>query len=182
LAEQYGLPTAQKKDSQGVCFLGKVDMQDFLSHYTESVPGDVLDIDGTVIGTHDGALFYTLGQRHGFLVRAQSPVAERLYVISKNIEQNTITVAPESYEVPVRDPQNIILVDTNWIGDDTVCEGVIVQARLRYRQKLFDVTCVVIGPGTVTVVPKLPQKYIPAGQSMVLYDGDRCLGGGVISE
>jgi len=177
LARHFGLPTATKKDSQGVCFLGQVDMKEFLSHYVEPAQGAVLNRDGEVVGHHDGALFFTLGQRHGFSVTPQSPDNPPLYVVAKDVTANTITVAPrlsEDLDVP---PRTIELCDTNWFCG---LELGACQARLRYRQQLFEVEVEDVGVGTALVRPLLPQRYVPAGQSMVLYDGDRCLGGGVI--
>lgn len=177
LAEKYHLPTAQKKDSQGICFLGKVNMKEFLAHYIETVQGDVLDTEGNVVGSHDGAVFFTLGQRHGFTPFQTSPESTPLYVVGKNIEANTITVAPESFSAEDREVKHIELREVNWISEitATACE-----ARLRYRQKLFSVSLQDKKGTTCIVTPQTPQPYIQKGQSVVLYKNDVCLGGGII--
>jgi tRNA-specific 2-thiouridylase len=188
LATVFGLPTAAKKDSQGICFLGKIDLKEFLSHYLTTTPGDVLDVQGNVIGSHDGAVSYTLGQRHGFIVHHTSPTDEPLFVTAKDIERNTITVAPHM-EVGVakgeQGTQEIVLTDTNWIAgipmtQNSKLKTLNLSARLRYRQPLFPVTVRELD-GTTIVVSDTPQPYVPAGQSLVLYEGDACLGGGIIT-
>lgn len=178
LAEKYHLPTAQKKDSQGICFLGKVNMKEFLSHYIETTKGDVLDSEGAVIGSHDGAVFFTLGQRHGFTPFQASPNSKPLYVIKKDIQANTITVAPElGKNVQGNNSEHIVLTQVNWINETSITK---CEARLRYRQQLFPVTLQNKEKTTCVVVPATPQPYVQTGQSVVLYQGETCLGGGII--
>jgi tRNA-specific 2-thiouridylase len=175
LAESYKLPTASKKDSQGICFLGKVDMKDFLKHYIPPEQGNVLDIAGEVIGHHDGAVFVTLGQRHGFTITKKTPESRPQYVVEKNIHDNTVTVAEENNKVTEKNKE-IYLTDVNWIGQfEKDCS-----ARLRYNQPLFEVR-VQKDVEQTYVVPKNPQPYVPKGQSMVFYKNGVCLGGGIIS-
>lgn len=186
LARQYGLPTAEKKDSQGVCFLGKVDMKEFLSHYIHAEPGEVFDTDGRVIGTHEGAVFYTIGQRHGFTVPARDPFAEPLYIVAKDMEHNALVVAPAEAEDPADTLSTtaIELTDVQWVAGEAPLhihtDGPIC-ARLRYRQPLFPVTITELASTHATVTPEVTQRFAPAGQSMVLYAGDVCLGGGIIT-
>ncbi len=186
LAHEYGLKIADKKDSQGVCFLGKINMKEFLSHYIETKEGDVLDVDRNVIGKHDGAVFLTLGQRHGFSVHQTSPESTPLYIVGKNVEDNTITVAPSNVKKKVN-TLDIKLNDVNWISESIIEKSVSlsnyklsVLARLRYRQKLFPATVCNISNTSCIVVPDTQQLYVSSGQSLVFYDGDNCLGGGVI--
>jgi tRNA-specific 2-thiouridylase len=182
LARSYGLSTAEKKDSQGICFLGDVNMKEFLTHYIDVVPGDVLDTDGAVIGSHDGAILYTLGERHGFRVFVHTPDMPPLYVVAKDVERNTITVAPEhAISEALPEEQIIRLAETNWIRPLPPAEGQYL-ARLRYRQPLFPVVVTANDDGTAAVSPETPQRYVPSGQSVVVYDGDECLGGGIITE
>jgi tRNA-specific 2-thiouridylase len=98
-AEKAGLPTFAKSDSQGICFLGQVDIKEFLSHYVTAVPGNVISENGAVIGAHDGALFYTHGQRHGFTLTTSTAQSAPHYVVAKDIHANTITVAPHQKQV-----------------------------------------------------------------------------------
>ena len=88
LAKKFGLPNAEKKDSQGLCFVGKIDMKEFLKHFIDEKPGDVLNTDGEVVGHHEGALFYTLGERHGFTVTQKTPEDKPYFVIAKDNKKN----------------------------------------------------------------------------------------------
>lgn len=174
LAKKFALPNAERKDSQGLCFLGDVSIDDMLHREIALTPGDVLDEAGEVIGTHEGAPAYTLGQRQGFSVFAQRPDAPPLYIIEKDVEFNTITVSPNRFPQHARTTE-VTLSEPNWIGE--VPSGRCL-ARYRYRQELIPAT-LDIKTNTVTL---LQPHYVPLGQSLVLYDGARCLGGGIIDE
>jgi len=176
-AKEHGLPTAKKRDSQGICFLGKIDLKEFLSHYISEKPGEVLDQTGNVIGCHDGAFFYTIGQRHGFTVTAEQTKRAALYVIDKDLEKNTITVATE---VPPTTDDTVRLESVNHIQRFNAAE--CVEAEFRYHQRPFPVTITTTqGDHATLVVPEDIQKP-SVGQSCVLYRGDECIGGGVITE
>ncbi len=180
MAAHFDLPTAQKKDSQGICFLGKVDMQEFLSHYIPPKPGTVCTPRGDVIGTHAGAAYYTLGQRHGFTVQQKTPEATPLYVVSKDMQANTITVAPRGYRASTIPSEEILLRDVSL--STPLTEGrTQYLARLRYRQTLFPVQVTRVDATSLAVQPDVPQAQVPSGQSLVLYDGEVCLGGGIIA-
>ncbi len=183
-AERLHLPTAKKKDSQGVCFLGKIDMREFLQHYIPPQTGAVLDRSGTVIGTHEGAVFSTLGQRHGFEVRQHGPNDPPLYVVAKNVSANTITVAPrvETSEAGgTWKTDTVHLSDLHWISDvPKRTFPLSCKARFRYRQPLIPVTVNSDGEVEATVDLGEPQAYVAPGQSLVFYDNAICLGGGVI--
>jgi len=177
MAKKFGLPTFEKKDSQGLCFIGKVDMKDFLKHYIDEKKGDVLDVNGSAIGCHDGAWFYTIGQRHGFTVIKKSDHELPYYVVSKDIDANTITVAREHIQQGFAGKETS-LRDVNWIGGAPE-EGGVYQMKVRYRQtpqgcRVFP------GRKKTKVVFDSPQNIAP-GQSLVLYDQDICLGGGIIA-
>lgn len=178
LARQYGLPTADKRDSQGVCFLGKLDMREFLQHYVPAHPGELLDLEGRVIGTHEGSMYYTLGQRHGFTVRLKGPHTPRLYVVAKDIERNTVSVGEcaQSLEGAQR---AVHLTQCNWVSG-VVPQGTLpCGVRFRYRQPLCTASCVATGDRAEITFAE-PQPYVPPGQSLVVYRGDVCVGGGVI--
>jgi tRNA-specific 2-thiouridylase len=177
LAEEYNLTTAQKKDSQGICFLGKVNMKEFLSHYIETVQGDVLDTERNVVGSHDGAVFFTLGQRHGFTPFHTSPDSTPLYVVGKDVTANTITVAPESSGDGVGESKYLLLKEVNWISEKSEEE---CMARLRYRQKLFPVKVQKTSTTSLTLTLEKAQPYVQKGQSVVMYKNDICLGGGIL--
>lgn len=177
-AEAAGLPTAQKKDSQGVCFLGHIDIPEFLSHYIDLVPGEVLDTTGKVIGTHQGAFVYTLGQRHGFTLFHTSPESKPQYVIEKNVQDNTIVVADTA---PMLTPGNHITI-TNVVWRDVVAPvvGRAVEAQFRYRQQPFILTVTAVGGNTLTLSSSTDIERGASGQSCVLYEGARCIGGGMM--
>ncbi len=176
LAEKYQLPTATKKDSQGICFLGQVDIPDFLSHYIELKSGEVLLEDGTVVGNHKGALVYTIGQRHGFTITHKDQAGKIFYVTSKNIEDNTLivgTTAPTTKSGSDLVLHDCVLRDGLKVGDE-------LEAQIRYRQKPFTVRVTALAPTTLTITPKESIETPAIGQSCVLYRGEECLGGGII--
>ncbi len=185
LAKKYGLPTAEKKDSQGICFLGTIDMKEFLSHYIKTVPGDVIDeVTGNVLGTHDGAIFYTSGQRHGFHITRGGTEHYPYYVVRKNIADNTITVSQRIND-PISSSGHIfslVLSSINWIGGAAPDSRKIYGARIRYRQIKQSCTLAISDAGDVEVIFKDIQQGVSVGQSLVLYEGDICLGGGIIEQ
>ena len=169
LATKFGLPNAARKDSQGLCFLGPISIDEMLHKELKLTSGDVLDEDGGVIGKHEGAAAYTLGQRQGFEIFVHTPNSAPKYVINKNITNNTITVSPKKLSDEPK--TEIKIVENNWIGK--IVDGQYM-ARYRYRQKLISANKM---GDTVTLDEG---HHAPAGQILVLYKGDRCLGGGII--
>ncbi len=179
IAEKAGLPTAQKKDSQGLCFVGKLNMKEFLARYIPSAMGEVHDGAGRVVGSHDGAAYYTIGQRHGFTVRAESAQQSPYYVVGKDIVSNTLTVShtPKTTLSVTERPINIH--NARWTNQPPEA-GKRYQARLRYRQVLAPCRVEIRGIGKALVHFKTLPALVPSGQSLVIYDGAECLGGGVI--
>ncbi len=177
LAKKFALPNAEKKDSQGLCFIGKIDIKEFLSHYIEAKKGNVLNEKGEVIGEHDGAFFFTIGERHGFHIIKKTPSDEPNYVINKNIEDNTITVANKDVSGNLPNAiTRISLREVNW-NQGVAPVGKKLMARSRYREALTEV--LILNEKVVQFTN--PQYTISAGQSLVVYDGNVCLGGGIIS-
>jgi tRNA-specific 2-thiouridylase len=172
LAKKFDLPNAGKKDSQGLCFIGKIDVKEFLSRYIESKKGSVLDEKGEVFGEHDGAFFFTLGERHGFTIMKKTPNDEPYYVIAKDIAANTITVSANR---EAKSNKEVTLEHTNW-NQGGVPTGRTLQARSRYREALQEI----IFSDSQTAEFVEPQSTLSPGQSLVIYDGDICLGGGII--
>ena len=174
IAEKVGLFTATKKDSQGICFLGEVDMKEFLLHYIDQKSGPVINEQGIVIGDHDGIYFYTLGERHGFRITEKNTSRTPYYIVAKNIETNTLTVATSP-----KDSTNIIgtvtlsLRDTNWMITPKI--DTAYTAQIRYHGALLE--AILSNDHTITLTTDEP---IPLGQSLVLYDGETVIGGGVI--
>jgi len=173
LAKKFGLPTAEKKDSQGLCFMGKVDMQEFLTHFMNEKNGEVLNEKGDTVGNHSGAMFYTIGQRHGFEINKKTPEDTPYYVVAKNLKKNTLTVSHDKKQEEFSRAE-ISLEQVNWIGN-TPEENKKYEAKLWYRGQLQK--CSVVGERVLFDEP----QNVSAGQSVVLYYQDTCLGGGIVS-
>lgn len=171
LAKKFGLPNATRPDSQGICFLGDVSLEEFLARFIPLSRGAVLDTNGRGIGEHHGAARYTIGQRHGFILN--HPSGEEHYVVSIDTNENTITVSPSKLEAT---RSTTLLRDLNWIVSPQFPFEATAQAR--YRESPFRVR---VEQHDHDVRVRLLEPHIIApGQSLVLYDGDRCLGGGII--
>ncbi len=178
LAKKFNLHTAEKKDSQGICFIGhELNVKDFLKKYIKENIGDVLSTDGEKIGTHSGAVFYTIGERHDFNINPeyQTPQMPRLFIISKDIEQNMLTVGTKE-ELEQYQSNTLILriKDINWINEPPKDDREY-QCRIRHRGKLYPCS---LSKDRITFKEA---PYAPAaGQFAAIYSGDECLGGGVI--
>lgn len=171
MAKKLGLATADKKDSQGICFVGKVGIKEFLLNELGPQPhGPIIDQAGKAIGEHDGAIFYTIGQRHGLDVGGGLPY----YVSRKDMKTNTVYVTTDLDDKDLW-TREITLDDRHWINDGPDPKGSYT-ARLRYRGPL--VPCRLEGD---KLFLEGEQRGIAAGQSAVIYDSDRVLGGGIIS-
>ncbi|MGB2580371.1 MAG: tRNA 2-thiouridine(34) synthase MnmA [Minisyncoccia bacterium] len=179
LAKKFELPVAEKKDSQGLCFVGKLDMKDFLAHYIEEKDGSVLSESGEVLGTHRGAYFYTLGERHGFTVTKKGTDDAPLYVIAKDFNANTITVAPLVKNVLKCASQEIQASQAHF------SRGVLPNiknkytAQVRYHGEQYKCKITAFGASSFSLHLEKPAVF-DAGQSVVLYYGDECIGGGII--
>jgi tRNA-specific 2-thiouridylase len=175
LADKYGLPTATKKDSQGVCFLGPLDMKDFLMHYIESKEGNVENTQGEVIGTHDGVLLYTLGERHGFNISKNSPEDKPYYIVAKDIVRNTLVVSHNKNE-------------TKNSKKDYKLEKVVIRGQLENKEYTAQIRyhgdflpCnILAGDESNSLVTFTEPVIVSPGQSVVFYDNDICMGGGVV--
>lgn len=176
-AEAAGIPTAQKKDSQGICFLGHVDIPDFLSHYIDLAPGSVLNEAGEIIGEHQGAFVYTLGQRHGFTLTTQDVQREAMFVTAKDTETNTITVGPK---VAMSETTEHLRLHSTCLRHH-LNPGDSLEVQIRYRQTPFTVEVSDVREGEMTLRPTREIEQPAVGQSCVLYRGSLCLGGGIIA-
>jgi tRNA-specific 2-thiouridylase len=174
IAESQGFLNARKKDSQDICFVPDGDYVAFMKHYTgkQYAPGDFLDLSGRVVGTHRGAVCYTLGQRKGLGLAMGEPV----YVCGKDMEKNTVTVGPNEALFAT----TLLARDFNWIPFPVLKEPMAVTARARYNQKEQPATVYPPENGLVKVVFHQPQRAMTPGQTVVLYDGDTVIGGGTI--
>ncbi len=171
LAEKFDLPVAQKPDSQGICFIGKLDFHDFLRKKIPATPGEIVTPEGEVIGTHDGLDAYTIGQRHGLKV---SKEGKTWYVAGKNREKNQV-IAVSDREHPLLYRSELHLRNIHWIAGEP--SNPEIEVAVRYHAPLVAATlrlsnCVLRTPA-----------WAPApGQSAVFYQGDECLGGGFIAD
>ena len=174
LAADFKLATAAKKDSQGICFVGKVGIKDFLLAELGPQPfGAIVDQNGVSIGEHDGALFYTIGQRHGLEVGGGLPY----YVVGKDMAKNEVHVTTDLQDGRLwRD--ELTLGSLHWINDAPI-DGQQLLVRTRYRASLVD-CLVTLGVDQATIKLSEEVRAITPGQSAVLYDGERVVGGGIV--
>lgn len=174
-AKKRNLVTADKKDSQGICFVGEVGIREFLERYVEDIePGAIIDQDGKEIGQHEGAIYYTIGQRQGLGVGGGLPY----YVTHKDMAKNIVYVTTNLDDEHLWG-DSFIIRDTHWINQapDTSKK---YDVRMRYRSKLTRCLLSETGDGYEIKLGK-PERALTAGQSAVLYEGDRVVGGGIIS-
>lgn len=175
LAKKFGLPNADKKDSQGICFIGNVDIKEFLRDRVNTESGKVVTAVGEIVGEHEGLAFYTIGQRKGI---GSFGGGIPYYVIGKNKEKNELVVGMAYDPDLSRDTASII--DTTWISGEPA-EGKVYTASIRYRQKPQEVTITKEGERFVLHFAQ-SQRAVTEGQSAVVYDGDILLGGGIIEK
>jgi tRNA-specific 2-thiouridylase len=204
LAKKLKLPVAEKKDSQGICFLGDIDLKDFLKHYIKEKRGKVMNEKGEEVGHHDGVVFHTLGERHGFTITKKSPNDGAYYVVGKDLEKNILVVshtrvknflktAPSEtggqgthtfFKNPLHG-YSLVVRDTNWIGEipeknkNPASPAGRYIAQIRYHGEFLPCNVIVKNKNTAEVTFSKP-VLVDAGQSCVIYDKNVCLGGGVI--
>ena len=173
IAKRAGLPTAERKESQGICFLGQVSIKDFLKQFLPAKKGDILTVEGEKIGEHDGVWFYTIGQRHGLGIGgARHPY----YVAAKNIKKNILIAAEGGQKELYKKEVNLEKVNLISLK---ITKGVL--ARVRYRQPLFGAEFLNTNKNKFKLIFKKPQKFVASGQSAVIYGkGGEILGGGII--
>lgn len=170
LAEKFNLPNARKRDSQGICFLGNVSVEEFLAHEFGTESGKAIDAQGNEVGVHKGALLSTLGQR----VHLEGAAAGPWYVIAKYIEANTLTVAKEKLTVK---RSSFVLEDMNWLTEPSA--GKTYTAQYRYHGPRIEGT---LDESLTTFTPTISIiEPIASGQSLVIYNEEECVGGGIIA-
>jgi tRNA-specific 2-thiouridylase len=181
LAKKFKLVTADKKESMGICFVGKVGIKDFLKQYIEEKPGVILDQNGKQVGEHEGALFYTIGQRHGLNVGGGLPY----YVVGKDIDKNQVYVTTDLQDERLWS-NKISMTSTNWINKEP-SDNQKIMVRTRHRAKLISVkklnlsTSLRIGnSGYWEAELEEEVRALTPGQSAVFYAGKECLGGGIV--
>lgn len=187
IAKELNLITANKKDSTGICFIGKRKFRDFLSHYIPINPGYTHNIDGKKIGTHQGIQFYTLGQRSGLKIGGlQNGNGKPWYIVKKDIARNILIVAQDNNH-PYLMAKKFVIEQANWITENTLKTNLRCTVKTRYRQP--DIQCSILHITTSNynnknfqITLNNPIAAITPGQSAVFYLKEYCLGGGIISK
>jgi tRNA-specific 2-thiouridylase len=179
-AAAAALPVHDKKDSTGICFIGERNFREFLAGYIPPAPGEIRTPDGRLLGEHAGLSYYTLGQRQGLGIGGVQGLAdEPWYVLHKDLPNNVLYVG-QGHDHPWLFARRLRASRLSWVSGEPPAAGARLTARVRYRQA--DQACIVTacGAGELLLEFEQPQRAITAGQSVVLYDGENCLGGGVI--
>lgn len=176
IAEKLGFSNHDKKDSTGICFIGERKFRAFLSQYLKPNPGDIVSVDGKKIGRHQGLMYYTLGQRHGLGIGGEG---DAWYVSAKDMENN-ILYAAQGHNHPALFSQSVEVTDVRMIDSLNAGEFTSCTAKTRYRQADQACTVSIHSNRTAQVTFDQPQRAVTPGQSIVFYDGNVCLGGGVI--
>ncbi|CUA81107.1 tRNA 2-thiouridine(34) synthase MnmA [Anoxybacillus suryakundensis] len=176
IAKEAGLATAGKKDSTGICFIGERNFKQFLSNYLPAQPGKMQTLDGQVKGTHDGLMYYTIGQRHGLGIGGSG---EPWFVVGKNVKDNILYVA-QGFDNELLYSDAIIATNVNWVSDRKPSEPISCTAKFRYRQPDVPVTVEMIDETTARVSFEQRVRAVTPGQAVVFYNGEQCLGGGTI--
>ncbi len=178
LAAKAGLATAKKKDSTGICFIGERNFRQFLSQYLPAQPGEMRDLQGNYIGEHQGLMYYTIGQRKGLGIGGVG-TGEPWFVADKRLEDNVLVVV-QGENHPALFSEGLVATDLHWVSGETPAAPFRCTAKFRYRQADQWVTVEQTDDETWRVVFDEPQRAITPGQSVVFYDGEVCLGGGII--
>ncbi|MGH8667875.1 MAG: tRNA 2-thiouridine(34) synthase MnmA [Burkholderiales bacterium] len=176
VAHEAGLPNYAKKDSTGICFIGERPFREFLNRYLPKAPGLIVDEKGKRVGEHIGLAFYTIGQRKGIGIGG---AGEPWYVADKRLEPNELVVV-QGHHHPLLMKRSLAAADASWISGRAPGEKAL-SAKTRYRQADAPCTLSRALDGEIRVEFAAPQWAVTPGQSVVLYDGDACLGGGVIT-
>ncbi|MGD9788991.1 MAG: tRNA 2-thiouridine(34) synthase MnmA [Sulfuricellaceae bacterium] len=180
LAEQIGLPNFAKKDSTGICFIGERPFREFLERYLPKKPGPMQTPEGKLVGQHQGLSYYTLGQRQGLMIGGQKDFGdEPWFVAGKDMASNTLIVV-QGHDHPLLQSLSLTASQLSWIAETAPDPGKAYTAKTRYRQQDAPCRITYLEDGSMQVDFDTPQWAVTPGQSVVLYDGEVCLGGGII--
>lgn len=181
IAKQMALPTHDKKDSTGICFIGERPFAEFLAKYLPALPGEIRSIDGELLGTHTGLMYYTLGQRQGLGIGGQANRAEQpWFVAAKDLQRNQLIVV-QGHDHPAMQQVALTAVEVSWIAGAPPALQFDCSAKARYRQADQPCTVTIGDDGSALVRFAQLQRALTPGQYVVFYDGQICLGGGVIA-
>ncbi len=180
IATELNLHISEKKDSTGICFIGERKFRDFLSQYIKYNQGDIIDTEFNILGKHQGTAFFTIGQRQGLGIGGVARASEQpWYVVDKNLATNQLIVAQGSNH-PQLFNNSLIVENMHWIDQPYTHSIESIQAKIRYRQAHQDCHAVQLDHGQWQLNFKQPQRAVTPGQYAVLYQGEHCLGGGII--
>ena len=182
IAKDAGLPVHAKKDSTGICFIGERPFREFLNRYLPHEPGAIRTAEGREIGQHVGLAFYTIGQRKGVGiggVKGASAEGEAWYVAAKDLARNELVVV-SGHDHPLLQKDSLLAADLSWVSGSAAGIAADYAAKTRYRQADAPCRIVRLGDDALELGFGQPQWAVTPGQSAVLYQGDVCLGGGVI--
>src|SRR3989338_959172 len=172
LAKKFGLPNAERKESQGICFIGKLDFTDFLKQHIPLEPGNIIDTKGMTLGKHQGLALYTIGQRKEIRLSGGP-----WYVVDKNYKTSTLIISKDEAELGRKEAQ---VTSMNWLSDISPEESQAVDVKIRYRTSSVPASLYKLKTKNYKLVFKQPQRAVTPGQFAVLYKGEQLLGGGVI--
>ena len=180
IAREQAFRVHDKKDSTGICFIGERKFRDFLKHYLPGTPGPIVSTEGETLGTHEGAMYYTIGQRQGLGIGGQAHLPEGAwYVADKDTESNTVVVAQGQHH-PALFHSRVLTETIHWIAGEPPADMNNLAAKIRYRQPDQRCSIQVRDDNGYEVSFTEPQWAVAPGQSVVFYNQDRCLGGGII--
>jgi tRNA-specific 2-thiouridylase len=181
LAAEAKLPTAAKKDSTGICFIGERDFREFLGRYLPAQPGEIRSVDGALVGQHAGVWYYTLGQREGLQIGGvRGRAAAPWFVVGKDVARNILHV-DQGGDSPFLMSNRLWTETAHWVAGVPPAAAFACTAKTRYRQPDQDCEVTLDAQGRLSVAFASPQRAVTPGQSLVLYRGDECLGGAVIA-
>jgi tRNA-specific 2-thiouridylase len=177
LAKRLGLPNHAKRDSTGICFIGERPFREFLMRYLATSPGPMETPEGRAVGTHQGLMYYTIGQRQGLGIGGQG---EAWYVADKQIDRNCLVVV-QGHDHPALFKRQLSAVELSWTAGTAPSAADTYAAKTRYRQADVPCTLTRVDAARCEVAFPMAQWAVTPGQSVVLYDGPVCLGGGIIT-
>ncbi|MGW8228039.1 MAG: tRNA 2-thiouridine(34) synthase MnmA [Gammaproteobacteria bacterium] len=182
LAEAHHLITFNKKDSTGICFIGERDFRAFLKRYLPAQPGEIHMPDGTYLGRHEGLMYYTLGQRQGLGIGGVKGHEGAVWYVAAKDLANNILIVVDGHDHPLLFSQSLTAIDLHWVAGETPSLPLVCSAKTRYRQQDAGCTIETAEDDTCVVHFQEPQWAVTPGQSVVFYQDEVCLGGGIINQ
>ncbi|NNN43578.1 MULTISPECIES: tRNA 2-thiouridine(34) synthase MnmA [unclassified Vibrio] len=182
IAEKQGLVTAKKKDSTGICFIGERKFTDFLSRYLPAQPGKIETPEGKVVGEHQGLMYHTLGQRKGLHIGGLKEGTEQPWYVAEKDLQRNVLIAVQGADHPLLKSRGLLASQLHWVNRQPVTDTLRCTVKTRYRQTDIACTLIPIDDNNIKVMFDEPQVAVTPGQSAVFYQGEVCLGGGIIEQ